>query len=174
MIIILALLNDIPIMAIAYDNAKIEPKPVRWNMREVLTIATVLGLAGVVSSFLLFFILQELKFSHALIQAIIFLKLDVAGHSTIYVARTGERHFWQPPYPALKLLIPALSTRIIGTLIACYGLFMEPVGWKYTFYIYVYATAWFVFNDYLKVAVYRMLHKTKWLLGREHVHEVID
>ncbi len=94
MIIILALLNDIPIMAIADDNAKIEPQPVRWNMREVLTIASVLGLAGVASSFLIFFILQEMHYSHGLIQAILFLKLDVAGHSTIYVARTGERHFW--------------------------------------------------------------------------------
>ncbi|QDU74608.1 Calcium-transporting ATPase 1 [Bremerella volcania] len=174
MIIILALLNDIPIMAIAYDNAKIEPKPVRWNMREVLTIATVLGLAGVASSFLLFFVLQELKFSHALIQAIIFLKLDVAGHSTIYVTRTGERHFWHRPYPSLKLFIPAMTTRIIGTLIAVYGLFMEPVGWKYALYIYIYATVWFVFNDFLKVSVYRMLHRTKWLLGREHMHEVVE
>jgi H+-transporting ATPase len=174
MIIVLALLNDIPIMAIAYDNAKIEPQPVRWNMREVLTIATVLGLAGVVSSFLLFFVLEKLNFSHALIQAIIFLKLDVAGHSTIYVARTGERHFWHRPFPSLKLFIPAFSTRIIGTLIACYGLFMEPVGWKYTIYIWIYATVWFVFNDFLKVAVYRMLHKTKWLLGREHSHELIE
>ena len=143
-------------------------------MREVLTIATVLGLAGVVSSFLLFFILEELNFPHPLIQAIIFLKLDVAGHSTIYVARTGEQHFWQRPYPSLKLLVPTFATLITGTLIACYGLFMEPVGWRYTIYVWVYATAWFVFNDFLKVAVYRMLHKTKWLLGREHVHEIIE
>ncbi|QDV48351.1 plasma-membrane proton-efflux P-type ATPase [Gimesia fumaroli] len=173
MIIILALLNDIPIMAIAYDNSKIEPHPVRWNMREVLTIASVLGLAGVVSSFLLFFILEEMQFSRGLMQAILFLKLDIAGHSTIYVARTGERHFWERPFPSLKLFIPAMSTRIVGTLIACYGIFMEPVGWKMTGYIYLYATVWFVFNDFLKVAVYRMLNRTKWLLGREHVHEII-
>jgi H+-transporting ATPase len=80
MIIILAMLNDIPIMAIAYDNAKVEAKPVSWNMREVLTVASVLGLTGVVSSFLLFLILEELNRSRDLIQAIIFLKLDVAGH----------------------------------------------------------------------------------------------
>lgn len=123
---------------------------------------------------MIFFILQELKFSHALIQAIFFLKLDVAGHSTIYVARSGERHFWHRPYPSLKLFIPAMTTRIVGTLIAVYGLFMEPVGWEYVIYIYIYATVGFVFNDFLKVTVYRMLHKTKWLLGREHAHESLD
>jgi H+-transporting ATPase len=44
MIILLALLNDLPILTIAYDNTWLDPKPVRWNMRRVLTIATVLGL----------------------------------------------------------------------------------------------------------------------------------
>lgn len=168
MIIILALLNDIPILAIAYDNVKIEHRPVRWNMREVLTVATVLGLLGVISSFLIFYILEELQFSRALIQAMIFLKLDVAGHSTIYVARTGERHFWEKPYPSLKLFVPAFTTRMIGTLIACYGLFMEPVGWEYTAYIWIYGTAWFVLNDFVKVGVYKMLRSKGWLEAGEH------
>ncbi len=95
MIIILALLNDIPIMAIAYDNARVEATPVRWDMREVLTIGSVLGVAGVISSFLFFFVLQEMGFEHALIQSMIFLKLNVAGHSTIYVARRRRSRLLQ-------------------------------------------------------------------------------
>ncbi|VAW60046.1 Lead, cadmium, zinc and mercury transporting ATPase; Copper-translocating P-type ATPase, partial [hydrothermal vent metagenome] len=51
MIIMLALLNDIPILAIASDNTKINPVPVRWNMPEILTISSIMGIAGVVSSF---------------------------------------------------------------------------------------------------------------------------
>ncbi len=43
MVVLLALLNDLPIMMIAYDNAPVAPKPVRWNMTRVLTIASVLG-----------------------------------------------------------------------------------------------------------------------------------
>lgn len=174
MIIMLALLNDLPIMTIAYDRARIEQQPVRWNFREVLTLSTVLGIAGVVSSFLAFFIFEQLGFERALIQTLIFLKLDVAGHSTLYVARTGERHFWQKPWPAPILMWSTIATMIVGTLIAVYGVFMEPIGWKYAGFIWAYALAWFVFNDFLKVAVYRMLHKTKWLMGREHVHELID
>ena len=174
MIIILALLNDIPIMAIAYDNAKVDPRPVRWNMREVLTVATALGLAGVTSSFLIFFILEQLKLSQDLIQAIMFLKLSVAGHSTIYVTRSGERHFWHRPFPSLKLFTPLMTTQILATLIACYGVFMTPIHWKYTIYVWLYATAWFVFNDFVKVTVYRILNQTKWLLGGEHAHEAAD
>jgi H+-transporting ATPase len=46
MIVILALLNDMPIMTIAYDNVRVQEKPVRWNMRGVLTVASLLGVTG--------------------------------------------------------------------------------------------------------------------------------
>ncbi len=159
MIIILALLNDIPILTIAFDNAKVSPQPIRWNMKEVLTIATVLGLLGVVSTFLLFYILESLHFSRDMIQAIIFLKLDVAGHATIYLARTGDKPFWYKPYPSLTLFLTVFSTRIAGTLIAVYGLFMEAIGWEYAAYIWIYATIWFFFNDFIKLLAYKMIRK---------------
>jgi H+-transporting ATPase len=159
MIIILALLNDIPIMAIAYDNAPIDEKPVRWKMREMLTISTVLGLIGVTSSILFFYILEQLRFPLALVQPMMFVKLDVAGHSTIYLTRSGEGHFWQKPFPSLKLFIPAMATRITGTVIGVYGLFMAPIGWRYAAYIWLYATVWFFFNDLVKVGVYRLMRR---------------
>jgi H+-transporting ATPase len=159
MIIILALLNDIPIMAIAYDNASVDEKPVKWKMREMLTIASLLGVAGVASSLLFFFILETLKFPLSLVQPMMFVKLDVAGHSTIYLTRSGDRHFWQKPLPSLKLFIPAMATRITGTVIGVYGLFMAPIGWKYAMYIWVYATIWFFFNNFLKVGAYKLMRK---------------
>jgi H+-transporting ATPase len=159
MIIILALLNDIPILTIAFDNTEVSQKPIRWNMKEVLTVATVLGLSGVVSSFLLFYFLESLNFSRDLIQAIIFLKLDVAGHATIYLARTGDKPFWHKPYPSMPLFLSIFSTRILGTLIAVYGLFMEAIGWEYAAYIWIYATIWFFFNDFIKILTYKMIRR---------------
>jgi H+-transporting ATPase len=38
----------------------------------------------------------------------------------------------------------------------------------------MYATVWFDFNDFLKVAVYRMLDKTKWLSGSDHSRDATD
>ena len=43
MVVLLALLNDLPIMMIAYDNAPFAASPVKWDMTRVLTIASVLG-----------------------------------------------------------------------------------------------------------------------------------
>lgn len=66
--------------AIAYDNTRVNAPPVRWNMTGMLTVSTVLGVTG---SFLLFFILWEKGFSKEMIQSMMFLKLIVAGHSTL-------------------------------------------------------------------------------------------
>jgi H+-transporting ATPase len=158
MIIILALLNDIPILAIAYDNTRVDENPVRWNMPEVLTVASVLGIAGVLSSFLLFYILIELEYSVAMIQSMFFAKLVIAGHGTIYNTRNKD-WFWKKPYPSWTLFGATFSTRILGTLIAVYGIFITPIGWEEAALMWAYALAWFVFNDAIKMATYRVLRK---------------
>ena len=159
MIVMLALLNDIPILTIAYDNAKVVASPIRWNMREVLTIATILGILGVFASFLLFYLLEEWGYSSELIQAILFLKLTLAGHSTLYIVRTGDKPFWYRPYPSKILLTAILSTQIIGTLIVVYGLFMTPIGWQAAGYIWLYVIAWLFVNDLIKIQVFRLIRK---------------
>lgn len=53
MIVVLAIINDIPIMMIAYDNAVAAATPVRWQMNRILTLASILGILGVLESCLL-------------------------------------------------------------------------------------------------------------------------
>ncbi len=159
MIIILALLNDIPILAIAYDNTRIQRSPVRWNMAELITVSTILGVAGVISSFLLFYILEQLKLPEPLIRSMIFLKLIVAGHTTIFVTRT-EDWFWKRPFPSGILLHASFWSAVLGTLIAVYGWWITPVSWRYAAYLWAYALAWGVVNDIVKVATYRVLRGT--------------
>jgi H+-transporting ATPase len=156
MIILLALLNDLPILAIAYDNTKVDRNPVRWNMPEMLTVSSVLGVSGVVASFLLFFLLREYGFSEDKIRTMLFLKLIVAGHSTLYITRTGG-WFWQRPYPAPLLLAATFGTEIVGTVIAAQGFLVAPIGWTYALWMWGYALAWFVFNDVVKWGTYGLL-----------------
>jgi len=164
MIILLALLNDIPILAIAYDRTPVDPNPVRWNTGDMLTLSTVLGVAGVVSSFLLFFVLKEAGFDAEVIQSLLFLKLIVAGHSTVYVTRS-RGWFWQKPYPAPLLLGATFTTELVGTLIAVYGLVISPIGWRYALYVWAYALTWFVFNDVVKQRTQRVLARRRAARG---------
>ena len=158
MIILLALLNDIPILAIAYDRTRVSPIPVRWKMNELLTVSTMLGAIGVIASFGLFYILVELKFPNDVIQSLIFLKLVVAGHATIFLTRTDD-WFWKPPYPSRLLLHASLWSAALATLIVVYGFLVTPVGWKDAAWIWGYALAWVVVNDMVKMWAYRFLKR---------------
>jgi H+-transporting ATPase len=165
MIVLLAVLNDFPIMMIAYDNAPLARTPVRWDMRRVLTTSAVLGTLGVVASFLLFWFARDyLRLPSETVRTLIFLKLLVAGHLTIYVTRsTGA--FWQRPWPSWRLVLVTEATQLLGTLAAVYGWFFAPIGWTYALLVWAYALAWLVVNDAAKIAVRR-------LVGRGHLTAV--
>jgi len=155
MIVLLALLNDGPILAIAFDNATASERPERWNMTRVLGISLLLGLAGVVASFGLFFLAERtFHINRDVIQSLIFLKLAVAGHLTIFLTRT-RGPFWSSK-PAPSLLWAAIVTKVLATLAAVYGLFMAPIGWLPALLVWGYALAWFVVNDFIKRAGYRL------------------
>ncbi|WP_295421237.1 plasma-membrane proton-efflux P-type ATPase [Sulfurovum sp.] len=156
MIIILALLNDIPIMTIAYDNTKVRQKPVRWDMKEIFVLSSWLGMAGVLSSFMLFWILISLMHLPLdFVQSAFFAKLVIAGHGTIYNTRIDD-WFWKQPWPSWTLFGATFSSRVAGTIIAVYGFgLMEPIGWEWALWMWGYALTWFVFNDVVKMAVLR-------------------
>ncbi len=162
MIIVLALLNDIPILAIAYDNTRLRNHPIRWDMGQVLVMASWLGAAGVISSFALFWIVMEyLKLPLDFVQSVFFAKLVIAGHGTIYNTRIDD-WFFKRPWPSWILFGATFSSRVAGTIIAVYGFgLMTPIGWGWALGMWAYALAWFVFNDVVKMGVLRYYRSRK-------------
>ncbi len=159
MIVMLALLNDGAILSIACDNVHYKDQPEAWNMRLVLGIATVLGVIGVVSAFGLFSLGERvLHLDRAHIQTLIYLKLSVAGHLTIFLTRT-RGPFWSIR-PARILWVAVVGTQIVATLIAVYGLFMTPLGWGWALFVWGYALVWFIVNDRVKLLAYRVFDPT--------------
>ncbi|MDE2337983.1 MAG: plasma-membrane proton-efflux P-type ATPase [Gammaproteobacteria bacterium] len=157
MVVLLALLNDIPIMMIAYDNAPVASGPVRWDMPRVLTIASALGLYGVFESFLLYWIgWKVLHLPVPVLQAVIFLKLLVSGHMTIYLTR-NKGWVWQRPWPNWKLVVPCELTQLAGTLIVVYGVAMAPIGWALALFVWAYSVASFFVANAVKVATHGLL-----------------
>ena len=160
MIVMLALLNDGAILSIAYDNAHYKDQPEAWNMRVVLGISTVLGIIGVVSAFGLFYLAERVfHFDRAHAQTMMYLKLSVAGHLTIFLTRT-RGPFWSIR-PATILWIAVLGTQIVATLFAVYGFLMTPLGWEWALFVWAYALAWFLVNDRVKLLAYRIFDPIK-------------
>jgi len=155
MIILLAFFNDVPIMSIAYDNTWLDPKPVRWDMRRILTVSTVLGLIGVIETFGLLVLGHVwLHLDHAQIQSFIFLKLAVAGHLTLFVART-RKPFLSRPHPAPVVLWSAIVTKVMATLLVAFGLgLVAPISWLDIGLIWGYCLVWIFIEDWAKLATY--------------------
>jgi len=160
MIVMIALLNDGAILSIAYDNVLYRNKPEEWNMRLVLSISTVLGVMGVVAAFGLFYLGERaFHLSRDMVQTLMYLKLSVAGHLTIFLTRT-RGPFWSIA-PAKILWMAVLGTQCVATLIAVYGIFMAPLGWKWAGFVWIYAISWALMNDRIKLLAYHIFDPLK-------------
>ncbi len=157
MIILLLLFNDLPILSISYDNVVEQSTPARFKLKEVLMLSTILGIVGVISSFVLYYYaIKYLNLPIAMIQTLIFLKLVVAGHSTLLIARNRDR-FWKKPYPSKPLLLAVLGTDLIATILAGFGILLPSLGWKLVGFVWLYAIIWMFINDFVKVYVIRKI-----------------
>jgi len=156
MIILLAFLNDIPIMTIAYDRTGLEPNPVHWNMHRVIAIATVMGLTGVAGSFLMLYLAVDwLHLTIPQVQTYIFLKMAVAGHLTLFVSRS-KGFFLKKPYPAPVMIWSAVATKLVGTFLAAYGFgLIAPITWPEIALVWGYSVTWAFLTDCAKMRVYR-------------------
>ncbi len=159
MIILLALLDDIPIMAIAYDRAKVAAKPVVWNMRRTILVATWLGLVSVVESFGLLYLGREsLGLGSGELQSIMFLQLVAGGHLLLLLTR-AQGFFFLKPYPAPILLLAVFATQAIAILMCGLGWPVPRLDWEVIGLIWLYNLAWMLVLDVTKVLVYRTLDR---------------
>lgn len=165
MIVLLALLNDGAVLSIAYDNVRYTPRPEAWDMTRVLGTATVLGVAGVIASFGLFYTGEHVfHLNRDIIQTLIYLKLSVAGQLTIFLTRT-RGPFWSMR-PAWILLAATMCNQLIATILSVYGIFMTPIGWRWALAVWGYALAWFLVNDRIKLATYRIIGSSEQAHGK--------
>ncbi|MBN1588728.1 MAG: plasma-membrane proton-efflux P-type ATPase, partial [Pirellulales bacterium] len=186
MIVLLALLNDGAIISIAVDRVRYSNRPVVWNMKHVLGLASVLGVAGVIESFGLYYMavrqteiawlammpsLQDFTAADAtardaMIQTLVYLKLSVAGTLTIYVTRTKGR-FWTVA-PAWPLFLAVTGAQLTATAVCYFGVFMTPLPWQWIALVWAYALAGFLVEDELKILTLRVLEHSKSLLPGRH------
>ena len=167
MIILIALLNDIPIMMIAYDHMPINKKPNSWDMREIITIAVGLAVVGVISTFGLYWIGDHYWFAHIsdpnlkfyMLRTLAFMGILCGGNLTIYLTRNTQA-IWSKPFPEIKFFLATLISQITGTLISVYGLGTNDfvgIGWKFVGLSWVYILIWFIICMFTKEGLYRII-----------------
>lgn len=166
MIIMLALLDDVPIMTIAYDNTMLPKAPVRWNMRRILLGSSLLGLLSVVQSFGLLLVGMEwisnpnwqqwITLTQEQVQTALFLQLVAGGHLLLFVVRS-RGPFFSPPWPARPLLLAVVGTQVLAVLLCGFGWFVAQIPWAVIALVWMYMLVWVFVLDQVKLAVYRRL-----------------
>ena len=176
MIILLALLDDVPVMLIAFDNATVSPRPAKWDMHRVLVISCFLALLCVVqSSGLLSHLYHLHTLSNKMLQTAMFMQLVIAGHLLLFSTRSRGL-FWQPPYPEWRFFWAIMGTQLLAALMAANGWLVTPISWHVIGLIWVYNLIWLVFLDLFKYGLYHMfdLRETKKMHWQAMLHEPLD
>jgi H+-transporting ATPase len=157
MLIALALLDDVPIMTIAFDNASVPPQPVKWELDRVLMISSVLGLLGVIQSFGLLYLGDTLHhLDHPQLQTMMFLQLVAGGHLMLFVTRT-RGPFWKLPYPSPKLFFAIVATQIAAVFMCGQGWLVPSLPWRIIGFVWGYNLVWMIAQDIVKLGLYGVL-----------------
>ncbi len=151
-IIMVALLNDIPIISLAFDKVKIVTRPARINAKKRFALSSLYGLTGIGNSLVLFLIIRNvLHLNWDVIQTIYFLKLTVSGHLLIYVAHTRQR--WWRFLPSREVIWATSLTQLTASLLALTG-FLMPVAVPFgtILLVWIWAFLWMQVSELAKVA----------------------
>jgi H+-transporting ATPase len=99
-----------------------------------------------------------------MLQSLIFLRLVVAGHLTMFVTRNSG-HFWSVP-PSGIFFWSVILTDLFATLLVVYGVLLTPIGWKLAALVWAYSLVAFRIEDQLKIIFYKVLnHQSIKYLG---------
>ncbi len=157
LLIILALLNDLPIIAVSTDNVIYSQKPERWRMKYIGGLSALLGTVGAFETLLLIFIgLSVFHLGIPVILSLVFLKLIVSGHLTMFVTRS-RKAFWKVK-PSMPLLLALISTMVVGYFVTAFGLGVTPIGNIIALLVAAYAFLWFLVEDGLRL-IYDKLNR---------------
>jgi H+-transporting ATPase len=165
MIVALALLDDIPIMTIAYDNVVPAPKPVRWQMHRILVFSSLMGLLAIAQSFGLVLAgmewmsdparMAQFPLDHTHLQSMLFLQLAAGGHLLLFVVRT-RRSVLEPPFPAPPLFFAIVATQVVAVLMCAYGILVPRLPWPLIGMVWLYVLVWMIVLDGVKLLYLRI------------------
>jgi len=148
-ILLLAFLNDVPIISIAFDRVRAPKAPAVIDTRRRMILALFYSLAGICNSvFTLIITYYYLHLPWPWIQTLFFLQLVVSGHMLIYVAHTEET--WFRFFPSWEVISAATATQLLATLWALFGFFTAAIPVWLIVFVWVWSFFWMQMTAFFK------------------------
>ncbi|CAD6499038.1 BgTH12-04692 [Blumeria graminis f. sp. triticale] len=119
LIVFLALFADLATIAVAYDNAHFEIRPVEWQLPKIWIISVVLGILLAIGTWILrgslFLPNGGMIDNFGSIQGMLFLQISLTENWLIFVTRGDET------YPAFALVAAIFGVDVLATLFCIFG-----------------------------------------------------
>lgn len=119
LIVFIALFADLATVAVAYDNAHFDPRPVEWQLPKIWVISVILGIILAIATWIirgtLFLPHGGIVENFGSVQEILFLEIALTENWLIFVTRGGKT------WPSWQLVGAILGVDIIATLFCLFG-----------------------------------------------------
>ncbi|CZT11164.1 hypothetical protein WAI453_010898 [Rhynchosporium graminicola] len=126
LIVFLALFADLATIAVAYDNAHFEQRPVEWQLPKIWIISVVLGILLALGTWVirgaLFLPNGGIINNFGSIQGILFLEVSLTENWLIFVTRGGET------WPSWQLVGAIFGVDVLSTLFTVFGWLCGEAG----------------------------------------------
>jgi H+-transporting ATPase len=180
LVVFIALFADLATVAVAYDNAHSDPRPVEWQLPKIWVISVILGILLALGTWVirgtLFLPNGGVIQNFGSVQEILFLEIALTENWLIFVTRGGKT------FPSFQLVAAIFAVDVMATLFCIFGWLsggpyqtnpadhanFRPDGWVDVVTVVV---IWcYSFGVTIVIAiVYYLLNQIQWLndLGRK-------
>ena len=119
LIVFIALFADLATVAVAYDNAHYEARPVEWQLPKIWIVSVVLGIMLAIGTWVirgtLFLEGGGVIQNFGSVQEILFLEISLTENWLIFVTRGGQT------FPSWQLVSAIFGVDVLATLFAIFG-----------------------------------------------------
>lgn len=127
LVVFIAIFADVATLAIAYDNAPYDPKPVKWNLPRLWGMSIVLGIILAVGTWItlttMFVSKGGIIQNFGSLDGILFLQISLTENWLIFITR-AQGPFWSS-IPSWQLAGAVLIVDIIATCFTLFGWFSQ-------------------------------------------------
>ncbi|ANB14983.1 H(+)-exporting P2-type ATPase PMA1 [Sugiyamaella lignohabitans] len=124
LVVFLALFADLATIAVAYDNAHFEPRPVEWQLPKIWIISVILGILLALGTWVvrgsMFLPNGGIVENFGSVQEILFLQISLTENWLIFVTRGGKT------LPSWQLVGAILGVDALTTIFAVFGWLSGP------------------------------------------------
>ncbi|KAI1101494.1 plasma-membrane proton-e [Jackrogersella minutella] len=119
LIVFIALFADLATVAVAYDNAHVEPRPVEWQLKKIWVISVILGSLLAAGTWIIratmFLVDGGVVQRFGSIQEVLFLEVALTENWLIFVTRGGQT------WPSWQLVGAILCVDALATIFTLFG-----------------------------------------------------